>query len=350
MSKTRPQHPITSSRPCPGRRLAPFAFAAALLLVVPCPGRAADPTEGPPTARPGSPGAERPAPPGPGRPGAETPSAVPPGGEARPAVPPGPQTPAARPGAEAPPASPPGELAVAVEGGALSVDVSDADLEQVLQDIATRAGFKLTTSGRLGRVTATFDGVPVEQGLRRLARDNELVFVYGTADRASDGGLAEVRVFGASSREASSDADALSDVDELLQRGDAPENTEKLTELLGSAAQSEVRARAAWALGRIGGSEAETALTGALSDEASDVRVQALYALQRVAGVEAVPAIQGLLLRDADVVVRRAAARTLGMMREPPATEALRAAAEDPDATVRREVSRALRRHGVPEP
>jgi HEAT repeat protein len=239
---------------------------------------------------------------------------------------------------------------VVVEGERLSIDVRDAELEQVLQDIASRAGFTLATSGQLGRVTAAFDDVPLEQGLRRLARDNELVFVYGRPERGSGGHLAEVRVFGATAREAPADPESASDVDELLQRGDAPGNTARLSELLGSAPDSDVRARAAWALGRIGGADAETALTGALSDQSSDVRVQALYALQRVAGIDAIPAIQGALLRDSDVVVRRAAARTLGVMREPPATDALRAAAEDPDPTVRREVSRALRRHGVNVP
>jgi hypothetical protein len=241
-------------------------------------------------------------------------------------------------------------MAVAVEGDMLSVDLHDAELEQVLQDIATRAGFKLTTSGRLGRVTASFEGVPVEQGLRRLTRDSEVVLVYGTPERGSPGSLAEVRVFGAASREGPGAADAVSEIDEMARAGDSEENAAKLTELLGSAPRSEVRARAAWALGRIGGSDAENALTGALSDQAADVRVQALYALQRVSGVEAVPAIQGLLLRDVDVAVRRAAARTLGMMQEPPATEALKAAAQDPDPTVRREVTRALQRQGVTSP
>ena len=92
---------------------------------------------------------------------------------------------------------------------------------------------------------------------------------------------------------------------------------------------------------------AEAPLTAALSDQAAEVRVQAVNALQRVAGARAIPALQGLLLHDPHPTVRPAAARTLGMLPEAPATSALTAAAADPDASVRQEVARALRRHGV---
>ena len=51
-----------------------------------------------------------------------------------------------------------------------------------------------------------------------------------------------------------------------------------------------------------------------------------------------------------DAVVRRAAARSLGMLPEAAATSALTAAAGDPDASVRKQVIWALRRRGVLDP
>ena len=60
---------------------------------------------------------------------------------------------------------------VVVEEGKLTVDVHHAELESVLREIATRAAFDLRTSGKLGRVTATFAGVSLEEGLRQLVRD-----------------------------------------------------------------------------------------------------------------------------------------------------------------------------------
>ena len=95
------------------------------------------------------------------------------------------------------------------------------------------------------------------------------------------------------------------------------EGTARLADLLG-APDSTVRTRAATALGRVGGMNAEAPLTAALSDQVAEVRLQAVDALRRVAGARAIPALQGLLLRDPDPGVRRAAARTLGMLRDHP--------------------------------
>jgi hypothetical protein len=56
---------------------------------------------------------------------------------------------------------------------------------------------------------------------------------------------------------------------------------------------------------------------------APDVRAQVVDALRRVAGARPIPALERLLLRDPDAAVRRAAARSLGMLPEAAATSAL---------------------------
>jgi HEAT repeat protein len=239
---------------------------------------------------------------------------------------------------------------VVVEEGKLTVDVHHAELESVLREIATRAAFDLRTSGKLGRVTATFAGVSLEEGLRRLAPGHELMLVYRAPVGPSAQALVEVRVFAASPpsdpRRAAAD---LAEINRLLRTGAGPEGIARLVDLLGAAPEPAVRSRAAAVLGWRGGIGSEAALTEALNDPAPDVRIQVVDALRRVAGARAIPALQ-LLLRDPDAVVRRAAARSLGMLPEAAATSALTAATGDPDASVRKEVIWALRRRGVLDP
>lgn len=240
---------------------------------------------------------------------------------------------------------------VVVEEGKLTVDVHHAELESVLREIATRAAFDLRTSGKLGRVTATFAGVSLEEGLRRLAPGRELMLVYRGSVGRADQALVEVRVFAGSPasdpRRAAAD---LAEINQLLRTGAGPEGIARLVDLLGAAPEPAVRSRAAAVLGWRGGMGSETALTEALNDPAPDVRAQVVDALRRVAGARAIPALVRLLLRDPDAVVRRAAARSLGMLPEAAATSALTAAAGDPDASVRKQVIWALRRRGVLDP
>ena len=71
-------------------------------------------------------------------------------------------------------------LVVIGEGG-VTIDAHDADLADVLAQFGARAGFRVRTSGSLGRVTATFTAVSVEQALRRLVQDHELMLLYSPA-------------------------------------------------------------------------------------------------------------------------------------------------------------------------
>jgi hypothetical protein len=266
------------------------------------------------------------------------------------------------PGAAADPAEAPGPAPdapapyVDVEGERLTVEARDADLAEVLGQIAARAGFRLTTMGELGRVTATLTAGSLEEGLRRLVRPHELMLVFGRGE----GRLVEVRVFAASPERVRSSqerspidpesAAALAEINRLVLARDARDGVARLAELLATASSPHVRARAAWALGRFGGPAAGAALAPALGDPSAEVRIQGVNGLRRVEGAGAIPAIQALLLGDPEAGVRRAAARALGTLSDAQAIAALGAAAADPDLSVRRTVSRALQRHGVPAP
>jgi HEAT repeat protein len=89
--------------------------------------------------------------------------------------------------AAADPATEP-RLAVTVHSGVLSVDTRAAPLVDALLEIGRLAGVRvhvddgLLASLQHESVTATFAGVTVEEGLRRMLRGNDCIFVY-TADR-----------------------------------------------------------------------------------------------------------------------------------------------------------------------
>lgn len=244
---------------------------------------------------------------------------------------------------------------VMIEEGRVTVDAHDADLAGVLSELGTRAGFGLRTSGPLGRVTATFTAMSVEQALRRLVQDHELMLVYSAASNesvrpkliqadvfASMPSSAQVRA--ASEMLGRQRAGLLAEIVRLTRSRNVERGAPRLVELLGTNPDFIVRARAASALAVLNGPLSQAALARALGDSAPDVRVQAARALRTVDGARAIPALGRVLLTDPDVTVRRAAAQMLGSLQDPAATSALSVAASDADALVRREVTRALNR------
>jgi hypothetical protein len=244
---------------------------------------------------------------------------------------------------------------VTVENRVVSVDAVDAEMADVLSALAQQAGFQLTISGQLGRVTAAFTRASVEEALRRLVQDHELMLVYGApAGGHGPSKLLRVDVFastasrwGSAGLTGTERATTLAEISQLLVAQDREHAARRLGELLGTP-DATVRARSAWALGRVGGPQAVLALVAATRDQAPEVRVQAVYALGSVEAARAIPTLGDLLLRDPAVLVRRAAARTLGTLPDAAAVSALSAATQDGDTLVRREVASALRRRGVP--
>ena len=106
---------------------------------------------------------------------------------------------------------------------------------------------------------------------------------------------------------------------------------------------SDVRARAARALGQLRAQAAATALRTALGDENADVRKQAAWALGRIRDDAAVDGLLNLL-RDPVQGVRERAAWALGTLQNPAAVDGLVAALEDADAAVQERIAWALGR------
>jgi hypothetical protein len=90
------------------------------------------------------------------------------------------------------------KLAVVVQQGQLSVDVQEADLEEVLAHIGRQAGIRISPGPSSGkRVSARFSGVALEDGLRRLLRSAHLshLFLYAKGPTGAVT-ISEVRVLG----------------------------------------------------------------------------------------------------------------------------------------------------------
>src|SRR5262245_20374651 len=154
--------------------------------------------------------------------------------------------------ARARPAPPP--PVVEVVDGHLTLDVRDAQLTDVLAEIAAAASFRLTTRGELGRVTARLDSAPLEDGLRRLVQDHELMLVYGrSADGTSRlvgvdvyaapaGTRATTRLVPPAGSDAGQREAVLAEINQLSRQPDSAPALSRLEELLGTA-DPVVRAR-----------------------------------------------------------------------------------------------------------
>ena len=106
-----------------------------------------------------------------------------------------------------------------------------------------------------------------------------------------------------------------------------------LIELLESAEDLNVRARAAAALGAVGGALATPALRRALGDTGWQVRAQAASSLGALGDRDSVPALSAAI-EDTDWWVRRNCAEALGELGEP-GLRALVALSDSPDRYVR---------------
>lgn len=88
---------------------------------------------------------------------------------------------------------------IEVDEGLLSVEVSDAPVTEVLEAIGEQAEFELKVRGELGETARqAFEGVPLEDGIRRLVGGNPVNLVM-SYEVGKDGKrrLAEVRAHAA---------------------------------------------------------------------------------------------------------------------------------------------------------
>lgn len=93
---------------------------------------------------------------------------------------------------------PASRLHVEVQQGQLSVDLWEADVEEVLAQIGEKAGVPIIVSPSAGeKISVQFTGVTLERGLRHvLERASRSYVILYTPDPAGGVAMREVRVFG----------------------------------------------------------------------------------------------------------------------------------------------------------
>lgn len=91
-------------------------------------------------------------------------------------------------------------LNVVVQGGQLSVDLQEADMGEVLEQIGRQAGIRISSGPSSGKkVTARFSDVELEEGIRRLLRSVSLSHIFMYASKPAGAvKISEVRVLGES--------------------------------------------------------------------------------------------------------------------------------------------------------
>ena len=263
-------------------------------------------------------------------------------------------------------------IAVTVGQGALTVDVRDTPLAQVLQIIGELSGVGVTLHGDLSApVTQAFAGLPLEEGIRRLARDHSVIVTYGSpvgesgqstvtgvwvmgrpaprAGAASEswpstvdsapGSAKEVQpdVSVADGARESSIAHQIGEVQRLADDADrgSVAAMARLAEIGGADADAAIRQQAVAALGRLTTAAVEPVLAAALADTDADVRLRAVRGLRRLGTDTSVQSIAQASLADGDPQVRLAAVTALTSLPGDAMRRALAQASSDADEAVR---------------
>jgi HEAT repeat protein len=269
-------------------------------------------------------------------------------------------------------------FAVTVEHGALTVDVRGVPLALVLQAIGEWAGIDVRLDGELSApVTQSFTGLPLEEGIRRLARGHSVLISYGPpTGESAQPMVTGVRILvagvGASRRwsDAAPSRDAtpsslrapvpatsvpraepkaadLAEDSSLALRiakiqdfaNDAGLGSEaamsRLVEIAASETDAGLREQAVAALGRLTDAATEPALVAALSDADVSVRVRAVRGLRTAGTDTAAASLADVLIVDADPQVRLTALAAVGSLSGPRVPTMLQKASTDPDVTVR---------------
>jgi hypothetical protein len=257
-------------------------------------------------------------------------------------------------------ASGPAPLDVSVGHGELTVDVQDVPLAEVLQAVAERAGVRVTVRGDFSTsITESFQGLPLEEGIRRLARGHSVAVTY-----TGPGAVAGIWVVARSSApdvpaaigntpvppsQGPAEAfqklpDDLSGVPALVHeaRRKSEAAVAELAVISASEADPVIRRQAVAALGRLKGPDVEPALTAALADNDTDVRLRAVRGLRGSGTGTSVQSLAAVLAGDVDPLVRLAALDALTSLPGLTMQQGLARAVADPDARVRDAAARGL--------
>lgn len=249
---------------------------------------------------------------------------------------------------------------VDVRDGRLTVRVRDMPLATLLQVIARKSAFRVVTALSMrDLVSADFRDVPLEEGLRRLLKHQNLILVFERAAptgqaSASDlpARLAAVLAWPKGERRPLEGDDLQAGVSGEADAGrDGTPDMHRLVKEALQATEPDDRQEAVTALGHSGLAEAAGPLMAALQDADAAVRNEAVEALKRLlssSGPEAFPRddIVGMAARERNPEARIAALEVLQQIvqewEDTSAQAQLERSSRDPDPRVRAAAARLL--------
>ncbi len=219
---------------------------------------------------------------------------------------------------------------------ALTVEVKDAPLEEVLREVARQSGLSIVWYGTISEsISISFQRLSLEKALTRILRNHSFALAYSQAREgpSKDARLRELWIIPKGAKGAPVPSTVVvSKTEEDLLREEATDFA-----LLRAALRSDdswEREDAVEALAEIGRPEAVQFLRPALRDEDEDVREAAIAALANIGGDEAALAL-AIVLQDEDEWFREEAVEALGEIGGESAIRLLEQALEDENEDVR---------------
>jgi len=234
----------------------------------------------------------------------------------------------------APPSGPAQAPLIEARDNRLTVQLDMVRWPIILQELHRQTGLIIRVQGQLsGKVTHAFDALPMEQGLRRLLRGTNHIFLYqGTGQgRGEAASLAEVWIF----PPARSTTDRAGEQSApRQQQAEVQGGTSRQDPLSGATGQTKV-ARAPHEPREPPALRMREALLELLQDPDPRVRERAVEVLTDARDHAAVERLGQVLLDDADVDVRESAAIALWKIGGLQAMEALERATADEEEDIR---------------
>jgi hypothetical protein len=207
---------------------------------------------------------------------------------------------------------------IQVQDGLLTLQVTGVALQEVLEEIVNQSDIEITIHGPLEKdVSEDFSGLSIEEGLKRLIRGYNHVFIYGRGTGA-DSQIKEVIIYAAEGER----------LDETTTTREVVPQTEESNHEKETSVES---------------------LIQALHDQDPAVRGEAITLLADMQEESALAHLVRILLNDRDGEVRQSAAMALGDLADERAIGALIQALRDPDAGVRESAVDALGEIGTEE-
>lgn len=253
----------------------------------------------------------------------------------------------------------PDEVSLRVEGGLVSVALTEASLVDALTALARRSGFELIVEGGIDRrVSLSRSDIEIADLLAELLRGCSWFSLHDRGEAVGREKISLVWIMnsrGCGDQAAAEDAvaspairvpaspgvDDRSDPEEKRKHLIAVisgRETGVLPEILDGARNADdqsIRNLSLMALGRLEGPEAAEVLVEALTDDSLAARRIAFRSLSQFRGETAVPRLGEVLARGTETQVIRAAARQLGRIGTKPAMDVLREAARSDNPQVR---------------